>query len=170
MKKLFAMLTALCLMLGCAALAETALDWADFEASIAESDLDGAFQTFDEVPMKIWIPSDLHAVELEDEDRDEGFIGYFEGDGAVVSIVYVDMNMTIEEYTDELGKIDDVAFIQTLTINGIPAVSYRMPESDIVSYSLPVDGGGILEVTMMPFSEDGAEETWALVASSIQFE
>ena len=60
MKKLFALTLALCLMLCSAALANE-LVWAG-EVEEAASQIDGEFQTFDEIAVKIWIPAVLEAV------------------------------------------------------------------------------------------------------------
>ena len=80
MKKLFAAMIALCLLLCSAALAEETVqvNWSDyFEGAVAAADVAGGFVTFDEIAVKFWIPDMLKPVELTDEDRANGFIGYY---------------------------------------------------------------------------------------------
>ncbi len=98
MKKLFALMLALCLM-GSVAMADANLTW-DAVAETAEQ-VDGGFQTFDEIAVKIWMPAVLQAVELTDEDKEAGYIGYYAtaDESAAVSVMYVNVEgMTLEEY------------------------------------------------------------------------
>jgi len=95
MKKLVVLILALCMLCSVASAAD--LNWADAEE--AASKIAGEFKTFDEISVKIWIPEVLQAVELSDEDRESGYIGYFASDDAAVAVQYVNMEgMSLEEY------------------------------------------------------------------------
>ena len=112
MKKLFAVMLVICLLLGSAALAETIpeVNWEDYFAA-AVAGIPGDFVTFDEIAVKIWLPAQLQAVELTEEDRAEGYIGYYteDTDNATVAIVYVDTDgKTIEEYASLLEQTEGV--------------------------------------------------------------
>ena len=174
MKKLFAAMIALCLLLCSAALAEEAVqvNWSDyFEGAIAASNVAGGFVTFDEIAVKFWIPEELKAVELTDEDRANGYIGYFADDNneAKLAVAYVDTNgMTLEKYTEALKGIDGVTEIEMAVVNGIPAVNYQVPESDTLNIAFTTEKGYILEITMAPLSAEGADMVWGAVAASIQ--
>lgn len=171
MKKLFAVVMVLCLMMSAALAEAPALNWSDFEAAIEAGGVTGQFYTFDEISMKIWIPEGLNEVELTDEDKEAGFIGYFAADdqSAAVSIVYVDMEGTsIEEYAESLGGVEGVTEIEIGTVNDLPCVSYNMPEQDSVSIAFATEAGYILEVTCAPTSEENAELVWGAVVASIQ--
>lgn len=54
------------------------------------------------------------------------------------------------------------------TINGIPAVIYQVKSNDSMSIDFINDAGKLLEVTVRPLSQEGAEEAWNMVISSIQ--
>ena len=80
MKKLVCVLVALCLIATAAvALAEAApaLNWEDVTPILEAGGVSGDFYTFDEIAMKIWLPEGMYPVELTEEDREKGFIGYF---------------------------------------------------------------------------------------------
>lgn len=170
MKKLFAILMALCLMLSCAALAEAVeVNWSDVEAGLADSGVTGEFVTFDEIAVKIWIPEGLPAVELTDEDREAGYIGYFANEEAQMAVMYVNADgMSIEDYMTALEGTEGVESIALLNINGLSGVRYQMPENDSLNIAFATEAGYILEVTMSPLSADGADVVWSIVGASIQ--
>lgn len=173
MKKLFAVIAALCLLCS-AALAEepVQVNWSDtFEAAIAAGNVEGDFVTFDEIAIKFWLPAELKAAELTDEDVENGFIGFFTDDQneAQVSVVYVDVDgMTIEEYTELLKNEDGVTEIEPVILNGLPAVNYQIPGDSSLNVAFATQMGYILEITMAPTNVEGAEMVWGAVAASIQ--
>lgn len=172
MKKILAILMALCMFCG-VAMAEAAveLNWADVEPIIEASGVAGDFATFDEIAVKIWIPSDLQATELTDEDRQNGFIGYFADaeQTASLSVVYVNVEgMSIEDYAAQLAEMEDIAEIEVGTVNGLPCVTYTMPGQDSGHISFATEAGYILEVSVAPTSVEGADAVWGIVLGSIQ--
>ena len=174
MKKIFAILMALCMFCGVAmAEAATELNWDEIAPIIEQSGVAGDFVTFDEIAVKIWIPSDLQPAELTDEDRSNGFIGYFADaeQTASLSVVYVDVSgMSIEDYTAQLNEMEGVAEIEAGTVNGLPCVSYTMPEQDSGHIAFATEAGYILEVSVWPASAEGADLVWGIVLGSIQAE
>ncbi len=172
MKKIVCVLMALCLMLAAtAAMAEATLNWSDFEPILSESGVNGEFVTFDQVAVKIWIPEGMNAAELTQEDIDKGFIGYFapEDQSAALSVVYVDTDgMTLEQYGENLAGQDGVTEIEYGTVNGLPCVTYQIPDQDSVSIAFTTEAGYILEVTCWPVSEENATLVWGAVTASIQ--
>ena len=134
MKKLIAGMLASCLIFGSYAVmaddstAESAestatgtveLNWEDFEAINAAADQDlisqGEFKTFDEIAVKMWVPNVLQEVELTDEDREQGFIAYYQtaDEDAAASVVYADVQgMDLEAYKAELEKSEGVEEIE----------------------------------------------------------
>lgn len=170
MKKLFAILTALCLLLCCAATAETYVNWSDFEAQIAESGLEGNFYTFDEIAVKLWVPNFLMPGELTDQDKEDGYIGWFtsEDQSAQIAVMYVPLGgMSLEEYGANLEEAGAVG-VGYGTINGLPTVSYQMPDNNSVNVAFTTEAGYVLEIIMFPADDEGAVSMWTLVAASIQ--
>ena len=108
---------------------------------------------------------------LTDEDKEEGYIGYFmpEDESGAVAVMYVDVNgMSLEEYAEILTSEAGATEVEVGTVNGLPCVSYQLPEQDSVSVTFTTEAGYVLEVTCAPLSEENAELVWGAVVSSIQ--
>lgn len=171
MKKLLTVIVAL-MLLASAAIAEApALSWSDFEPVLEAGGVTGQFYTFDEIAIKIWLPDGMNAVELTDEDKANGYIGYYmpEDQSATVAVMYVDVNgMSLEEYGNYLTSEAGATEVEVGTVNGFPCVSYKLPEQDTVSVTFTTEAGYMLEVTCQPMSEENADLVWGAVVSSIQ--
>ena len=172
MKKLLTLVLALCLMMTVALAEETpSLTWSDFEPVLEAAGVTGQFYNFDDVAVKIWLPDGINPVELTEEDTEKGYIGYFadEEQSCAVAVMYVDVNgMTLEEYGEYLGGLDDVTEVEMATVNGLPCVTYTMPGQDCVCISFTTEAGYVLEVTCSPQSVENADLVWGAVAASIQ--
>lgn len=172
MKKLLCVVMALCLMATCALAEETpALNWSDFEPALEAGGVTGDFYTFDDVAVKIWLPEGMNSVELTEEDVQNGYIGYFmpDDESAAVAVVYVDINgMSLEDYANYLSNEAGATEIEMGTVNGLPCVSYNLPEQDSVSVTFTTEAGYALEVTCTPVSVENAELVWGAVIASIQ--
>jgi len=79
------------------------LNWSDYRPWLNERGIQGSFQEFDSIAMKMWIPDTLVPVELTDEDRQDGFLGYYESeDGAAsVSVEYIIADISPEKAAGE---------------------------------------------------------------------
>ena len=162
MKKLVVLILALCML--CSAAFAADLNWSDVEE--AASQIAGEFKTFDDISVKIWIPDVLKAVDGV-EDR----IGYYmtEDQSAAVSVQYLDMNgMTLEEYEAQLKEDAEVSEIEIGTVNGLPALSYMLKESDVACVAFTTQMGYILEIACGPMSDEGFASVVAYIISSIQ--
>lgn len=169
MKKLFALTLALCLMLCSAALANE-LVWAG-EVEEAASKIDGEFQTFDEIAVKIWMPAVLQKVELSDEDKASGYIGYFmpEDQSAAIAVQYVNVEgLSLEEYEAKLKEDSTVSDIEAGTVNGLPCLGYALTEKDTGVLAFATQQGYILEVSCAPMSDEGFAAVAGMVMASIQ--
>lgn len=74
----------------------------------------------------------------------------------------------MEEYAAYLANEADVTEVELGTVNGLPCVSYKLPEQDSVSVTFTTEAGYALEVTCHPFSVENAELVWGAVIASIQ--
>jgi hypothetical protein len=151
----------------------TELSWSDVEGYLDQLGIEGDFVSFDEIAMKMWLPDNLKEVELTDEDKEEGFIGYFEStddseEQSAVSVVYVDLDgMDILDYADQLAGMDGVSDIEPGIVNGLPCVSYEMKDQDSGTLAFMTEAGYGLEVTCTPISSDEAQTMVGLILSSI---
>jgi len=124
MKRILCVLLMLCL-LAPAALAEEAasLNWETVVPVLEAGNVTGQFYTFDEIAVKIWLPDGMLPVELTEEDREKGYIGYFmpEDESAQMAVMYVDIKgMSLEEYAQELASDSRFTDIEQGTVNGLP--------------------------------------------------
>lgn len=171
MKKFLCVLLMLCLLVPAALSEEAALKWEDVEPVLEAANLTGEFYTFDEIAIKIWLPEGMLPVELTEEDKEKGYIGYFmpEDQSAQMAVVYVNTDgMSLDEYAQSLSSDGDVTEVEKATVNGFPCVSYKLPKQDSVSVAFTTEAGYILEVTCAPLSVENAELVWGAVLGSIQ--
>ena len=182
MKKLFALVLAALMVLGCAAVASAEevqtleLNWEDIAKEIEASEeskatLSGDFVTMDEIAMKIYIPDAFKQAELTDEDREAGYIAYFAmGEDMGVGVQYVDAGgISLEKYaqllTDEYGYecMDAV-------VNGLPALAYSFTENDRETSVLAfaTEKGYILEIAFAPTNDEGFAAVAAVLMASVQ--
>ena len=168
MKKICALILALMLIFtATAALAD--LNWSDNEKNAAQ--IEGEYHTYDEPGLKCWIPTVLRQVELTEDDQKNGFIDYFAtaDNSSAVAVQYVSAGInTTEDYFTMLNTISEVNDIETITINGLPAVIYTMEATDISCVSIPKGDGYIYEMSFFPMSDDAFSAIAVLIASSIQ--
>ena len=165
MKKLFALMLALCL-LGSVAMAGE-LVWAG-DAEEAASQIEGEFHTIKEGSLKVWIPAVLQESELTEEDKEEGIIANFEtADGeAGVFVQYYDLEgMSLDEYAED-RKENDAEEIEAGTVNGLPCLAYKLDDSAVMAFAL--ENGYVLEFVCGPMDDEGFASVAALILSSIQ--
>ena len=147
------------------------LKWEDGEKFLEQTGLKGDFVTFDEIAIKMWMPEDLLETELTDEDKEDGYIGYYmsEDEKKVVSVMYVNVDgMDLDAYGEYLAGEDDVTEIQMGIVNELPCISYTLAESDAACIAFTTEAGYILEVTMTPVSDEDFSNAAAIITSSIQ--
>ena len=181
MKKLFALILAALMVLGCAAVASAEqvqtleLNWEDFEAEIESSEemkaaWSGDFVTMDEIAMKLYIPASFEQTELTDEDREAGYIAYFAmGEDMGIGIQYVDADgMSLEEYAQRLTE--DGIECTNAVVNGLPALAYSFTEDDretsVLAFSTEM--GYILEIAFAPVNDEGFGAVATVLMASVQ--
>lgn len=181
MKKLFAGILAGALILGSMSVfaGETEqeiaeINWEDMVAADEQSGNDliaqGDFVTFDEIAVQMWVPNVLQPVELTDEDKENGYIGYFatEEQDAAAAVQYVDVDgMSLDEYMEYLQGEDGVKDPEYVIVNGIQCISYDIPDTDTTCISFETQAGYILEFSFSPMSDEGFQAVIAFMGASI---
>ena len=182
MKKLFALILAALMVLGCAAVASAEqeqtleLNWEDFAGEIEASEeakaaLSGDFVTMEEIALKLYIPDTFEQSELTDEDREAGYIAYFAmGEDAGIGIQYVDMSgMSLEEYAQLLTEEYGYECMDAV-VNGLPALAYSFTENDRETSVLAfaTEMGYILEIAFAPTNDEGFAAVAAVLMASVQ--
>ncbi|MBO7664209.1 MAG: hypothetical protein J6U01_12670 [Clostridia bacterium] len=173
MKKFLCAVLMICLLMS-AAMAETAtteLSWETFVPVLEAAELGGQFHTFSEVSAKMWLPEGMNPVELTEENKANGYIACFAPDdnSTQVTVVYTNVNgMSAEEYAAAVSKIEGTTEIEVVTVNGLPCVTYKMPEKDVVCGAFVTEAGYVLEITCFPASFEHADVLWGAVVCSVQ--
>lgn len=182
MKKLFALILAALMVLGCAAVASAEqaqtleLNWENFAGEIEASEeakaaLSGDFVTMEEIALKIYIPAAFEQAELTDEDREAGYIAYFTmGEDKGIGIQYVDMSgMSLEEYAQRLTEEYGYECMNAV-VNGLPALAYSFTENDRETSVLAfaTEKGYILEIACAPTNDEGFAAVAAVLMASVQ--
>ena len=167
MKKLFALMLALCLLCGCTALADTNLSWEEVEPFVQERGITGDWYTFEQIAVAIMIPSGFEAQELPSD----AYIGYFAAaNNSAVGLMYVDVDgMDLQAYAEYLKNPEIGATeIEFGTLNGLPCVSYEVPANKTLNVAFTTEAGYILEAFCGPVNDDEDKTIGSYILASIQ--
>ena len=172
MKKLFALLMALCLMLCACAYAEETkeINWSDFEEQAAQ--IEGQFCPIADLGVMMYIPSIFGSVELADEQKAAGVIALLStADGAGrISFTYQDLgDMEADAYLDELAKAGATDF-EVAVLNGRNALSYDLVVNDVKTTNVVVEieDAKMLTISFAPMDDEGFAELAGILTASIQ--
>ena len=170
MKKLFALVLALCLLCGCTAMAETAtneITWEQVVPAIEAGNVTGDFYTFDEIAVAIWIPTGMVPTQVPDDN----YIGYFvpeDGSEGAVAVCYVNMNGADLDAYKAAAEQAGASNAEMGTVNGLPCVSYEVPEQKTVCIAFTTEAGYVLEVAIAPVASDEEKIAASVIMASIQ--
>ena len=145
MKKLFAALLSLCLLLtGVAAIAEGTADQpiivnvADYESQIAATE--GQFATIGATGLKMFVPAEFKDTQLTEEARNNGMLMLLKAEGKDVAVTSQVVDTDRESYialaaaaghTTRETIINGVKYIQfSVVSNGNIATSFALPTTD----------------------------------------
>ena len=166
MKKIFALMLALCLMLGCTAIADGDVTWEQVAPMLESAGVTGQFYTFEQIAVAVFIPEGASPAELPDDS----YIGYFtsdDGDDDTIAIQYVDVNgMSLEDYKAAVEETEGVTEVESGTVNGLPCISYEYNGCMICSFTTEM--GYILEVVVGPLANDEEKQAASFILASIQ--
>ena len=171
MKKLIAILLVCLLAAAAAAEAGEELNWADVSAELGGSGTNESFASYPETGLVVWIPADMEAWELTEDDRTSGYIGYYSNadQTRLLAVVHVSINgYTFDDFVDMLNDDESIEGIARKTVNGLPAITYYMPENDSMNLTVADGTDDILEITFAPASGEGNDALWKLISASVQ--
>ena len=106
-------------------------------------------------------------MELSDEDKSKGYIGYFtDGSDDAIAVQDVDVEgMDLETYAAKVTEVGGTE-IETGTVNGLPCISYEYNTNMICAFT--TQKGYILEVAVGPLPDDNAKLVAGFILASIQ--
>ncbi len=165
MKKLLALVLALCLLCGCTALAENEITWEQVEPLLEQGGINGDFYTFSQIAVAVFIPEGMQEMELPNEN----YIGYFAAeDGSAVAIMYVNMEgMDLETYASKLPEVGATG-VEMGTVNGLPCVTYEVPANNTMNIAFTTEAGYVLEAVVGPVTDDNSKMGGSVILASIQ--
>ena len=166
MKKLFALVLTVCMLCGCAAMADNTITWEEVAPTVEAGGVTGDWYTFSQIAVQLFIPTGLNPAQVDDAN----YIGYFQSeDGAsAVAVLYVNVEgMDLDTYISKLPEVG-AENIEAGTVNGLPALSYAIKEKDTGVVAFTTEMGYILEVSCAPISDEGFSALVGIILSSIQ--
>lgn len=172
MKKLFAALLSLCLILSAfAASAEeestaAIVNWSDYEALAAE--MEGQFAAIGNTGLKMFIPAQFKDTEISDEMLASGIFMVLkpEEDNAVANAQVVQMD--IELFRATLAN-QGVSTWETV-INGISFIQFTVEADGILnsSFALPTTQNTTLVFSFAPVNQEPYISLFKVMAASLQ--
>lgn len=173
MKKLFALILTVAMLLSFAAFAEEAesINWADVEATAAEIDADAKMCQIADYNLQMWIPSAFTETELSEENVANGYISILQTAdeaGAILILKDEGVDADLEAWCQgfiESGYED----AEIEVINGIQAITYTDTENDTLNVMYKInDSTEVLQFTFAPASDEGMAAIAMFCAASIQ--
>ena len=172
MKKLFALMLTLCLLCGCAALAEeSTITWADVAETVEASGMTGDFHLLEGPGLAFWLPSALAEIEVDEESAAAGRMALFmaEDQSAYFAVDAVNVpDMTLAQFYENAQAAEAAEEVEMLNVNGLDGVVYRDATNDLWSFSLVDTNCNVINFIMGPSSEDGSKEVFSIILASIQ--
>ncbi len=168
MKKLFAALMALCLMLSAAAFAQETLTvkWDDYEAKAAA--MEGRFAEVGNTGLKMFIPAQFKDTRLSEETLAGGTFMVLKqegGDGIVTAQV---VKLDIDSFKASLNKQGMTLYAST--VNGIPFIQFNAETNGTTNtvLALSMDQNTTLVFSFAPFNRNPYTDLFKVMAASLQ--
>ena len=175
MKKLFAILLSLFLVLGVAAaetteeMKEEVMNWEDVAEMAAN--IEGDFVSVADLGLYMYLPSSFTALEVTEEQKTAGVIALLGSEelGGSVSITYQNVGeMDFEAYLNEL-KSAGATGLEKDTVNGLTALSYDLEVNGVKTSSLVFEEGenNIITFCFGPMDNENFQPVAFIMGASI---
>ena len=169
MKKFLALVMMLCLLC-CTAMAEE-MTWADIEPQLGDMGLTGDFVVLDQLGLKIWLPSQLTAAAVSEEDAANGRLAAYAADDQSAYFIVDAVNMgemTIDQLLANVSASESVANAQVMNTNGLTVVSYQNTAADCWTGALVDTNSNVIMFSMGPASAEGSDMVFSFIMLSLQ--
>ena len=176
MKKLFALMMALCLVLSSTTFAlaapTTSANWDDMAGLLQDLGLSGAFHTLNAYPISYWIPDDMQYEDPSSSESEQGCRARYatkDGEFGFAIIYYTSSSYASAEQLAEYVRSSEYAKdVNEVTLNGLDAMSYKSLDDSWVYVCIVMP-----DTQMLMFSFYGVTSTYlqqkaAVIAGSIQ--
>ena len=177
MKKMLVLVLTLVMMISCAACAEAAFTYGEYnydESLIA--DIPGSWYAFEDFGLQMYVPDIFLPYEVTEEQAAQGVIANFvtENNAALMTISYgaaVDVEGNTVEYAEDLAPMFTAAgasYVDVIVVNGYPMVTYMMADPDMLGYSVFFGDGTQLPITFAPASDASVATLAATMITTFQ--
>ena len=158
MKKLLAMVLALCLMAGCAMAADYTWDGV-LANELSTLNANGHFYTLNAAPIRYWLPDAVstYVDPTEDEQENGHLVACYQNDDntMVVLIQYAETSyQTADDILAQVNKDSKYTNINSDTVNGLTAVSYMDGETGACFALYLLGNGSALQLKLGGFTDD----------------
>lgn len=173
MKKLFALMLALCLMGSCCAFAEEEskeLNWEEVEALSAQ--YEGSLKAIADTGLAMYVPDSFAAAELTEEQIAQGnfFLLKDENNYRVSAMLQSLGSLELSDFVAEQLKAGATE-MEEIALNGIPAMSYDFEVNGekigCITFYNDTDNT-VLTLSFAPADNEAYQEIIALMMGSIQ--
>ena len=171
MKKLFALLVLVCLVLAPAAMAENAsVTWEEVGAPAVEAlGLEGDFVALSDMGLAIWVPSSLSYSDPSEEDAAAGRYALFmdEDQECYVAVDAINVpDMTLDQ-AYENAVASGMTEPEIVNINGLDALTYGNESINAGSVVLVDTNCNMIIFTFAPIDSDDGKMAFAIISSSL---
>ena len=140
-----------------ASAAEQSDIWQDAIEEMDAKDVAGAYQLIPEADINIWIPDFMNPVELDEEDREQGFVSAYMTEDEKWSVIIGCQhgeNIGLDELIKILSLEEYGYSYDVQEINGIELLVFISDEEDTANVVFALNDGGFGYVIFTPFSDD----------------
>ena len=171
MKKLFALLVLVCLVLAPAALAENAsITWEEVGAAAVEQlGLEGDFVSLSDMGLALWLPSTMSYYDPSEEDAAAGRYALFmdEDQECYVAVDAINVpDMTLDQ-AYENAVTNGMTEPEIVNINGIDALTYGNESINAGCVVLVDTNCNMIIFTLSPVDSDEGKTAYTIIASSL---
>ena len=175
MKKIIALALVLVMMLVSASAFAYSLTEYTYDESMF-ADVGGDWLAFEDFGVMFYLPDIFASLEVSAEEAEQGVVANFATSdlSGVLSIAYgaaADLEGNPIEYADGLADFYaslGMANVDVVMINGLPVVTYMIPDQDMLSYCLFFNDATQVVFTFAPASSTNLGLLAGLTMSSLQ--
>lgn len=170
MKKFLAVLLTLAMLMTSVSAFAAELNWSDLSEKAAEMDPNAQFCAIADTGLMMWVPSVFLAVELSEEDMEDGYIAVLTTEDESVEVYVFYMDLEGASLSDYIATAESYGYtdIGECTINGIPALAMTDPENDTGMLLFATDAGYAIAFGFYPFSDEGFQAVSLMMIGSLQ--
>ena len=175
MKKILSLVLALVMLASVSAFAEYSLTEYTYDESLF-ADVGGDWLAFEDFGVMFYLPDVFEALEVSAEEAEQGVVANFATSdlSGVLSIAYgpaVDLEGNAIGFADGLADFYaslGMSNVDVVMINGLPVVSFTMPDMDMLSYCLFFNDSTQVVFSFAPASSSNLALLAGLTMSSLQ--